>query len=125
MRFDKLTKIVLGVSAIVGTWAIYQIFANQQYLQGGVLLAYVGVVIFAMLKIQGPKNVMDSVAQKTIEEKVLDVIRERGQAKRHDLMVTTGLSRSSLGRLLDGMEKKRLIEQHGERKTSFYTLKMA
>jgi predicted transcriptional regulator len=56
------------------------------------------------------------------EEIILDVIRKKGQAKREDLLTATGMSKSSLGRLLDEMEARRLIVQVGERKASYYTL---
>lgn len=56
------------------------------------------------------------------EEIVLNVIHEKGQAKREDLLSATGMSKSSLGRLLDKMEEKGLITQIGDRKTSHYVL---
>ena len=41
---------------------------------------------------------------------------------KHDLLPVTGLSRSSLGRLLDQMEARGLIQQEGDRKASYYIL---
>lgn len=63
--------------------------------------------------------------QKTAQEIILETIRARGKAKRHDFLPKVGLSKSSLGRLLDQMESKGLIVQTGERKGSFYTLPKA
>jgi uncharacterized membrane protein len=57
------------------------------------------------------------------EEMILDVIRKKGRAKREDFLTATGMSKSSLGRLLDKMEDKGLIVQIGDRKASHYTLK--
>ena len=69
------------------------------------------------------KKIFQARAQKLEEETVLDVIRKKGQAKREDLLSATGMSKSSLGRLLDKMEEKGLIAQIGDRKASHYTLK--
>lgn len=33
-------KIILLFSSGMGIWSLYQIFVEQQYLQGGILLAY-------------------------------------------------------------------------------------
>lgn len=57
------------------------------------------------------------------EEVVLDLIRKNGRAKREDLLPVTGLSRSSLGRLLEQMEAAGQITQVGERKASYYVIK--
>lgn len=53
---------------------------------------------------------------------ILETIRTKGKAQRHDLLPKVGLSKSSLGRLLDQMEAKGLIRQEGERKASYYVL---
>lgn len=58
------------------------------------------------------------------EQRILDLIREKGQVKRGDLLPVTGLSRSTLGRMLDEMEKKGLVEQVGERKGAYYKIKI-
>ena len=55
---------------------------------------------------------------------ILDLIRTKGQAKREDLLPETKLSRSSLGRVLDRMEAKGMIEQVGERKGAHYRAKV-
>ena len=70
------------------------------------------------------ENRTDCVAGKTpsLEQTVLTILRQTGKAQRHDLLTPTGLSRSSLGRLLDRMEAKGLIRQEGERKASYYVL---
>ncbi len=56
------------------------------------------------------------------DETVLDVIRQKGQAKREELLFATGMSKSSLGRLLDKMETEGKIMQVGERKASHYII---
>ena len=61
-------------------------------------------------------------SDKTAQEIILDTIRTKGKAQRHDLLPQVGLSKSSLGRLLDQMEAKGLIRQEGSRKTSYYVL---
>lgn len=53
---------------------------------------------------------------------ILEIIKANGRAKRQDLLPQVGLSRSSLGRLLDQMEAKCLIRQEGVRKASYYVL---
>ena len=62
------------------------------------------------------------VSEQTAQEIILNAIRAKGTAKRHDLLPLVGLSRSSLGRLLDQMEAKGLIRQEGSRKASHYVL---
>lgn len=58
----------------------------------------------------------------TPEEIVLNAIRTKGKAQRLDLLPQVGISRSSLGRLLDQMEARGLIRQEGDRKVSYYVL---
>lgn len=55
-------------------------------------------------------------------EIVLKTIRTKGKVQRHDLLPQVGLSRSSLGRLLDQMEAQGLIRQIGDRKATYYVL---
>jgi len=50
MISNTMGKIIFSVSMGVGTWAVYQIFAEAQYLRGGILLAYVGLVICSQTK---------------------------------------------------------------------------
>ena len=56
------------------------------------------------------------------EEVILEVIRNKGQAKREDFLAASDMSKSSLGRLLDMMEAEGKIVQVGERKASYYVL---
>lgn len=42
--------------------------------------------------------------EETAQEIILNAIRAKGKAQRHDLLPQVGLSRSNLGRLLDQME---------------------
>ena len=69
-----------------------------------------------------PSGEQPGVSEKTAQEIILETIRTKGKAQRHDLLPHVGLSRSSLGRLLDQMEAKGLIRQEGDRKVSHYVL---
>jgi hypothetical protein len=63
------------------------------------------------------------VPQKSPEDTILEIIRTKGQAQRHDFLAVLNLSRTSLGRILDDMEKTGQIRQIGERKSAFYAFK--
>lgn len=69
-----------------------------------------------------PSDGQAGVSEKTPQEIILETIRTKGKAQRHDLLPQVGLSRSSLGRLLDQMEAKGLVRQEGKRKASYYVL---
>jgi uncharacterized membrane protein len=69
-----------------------------------------------------PSDGQPEVSEKTPQEIILETIRTKGKAQRHDLLPQVGLSRSSLGRILDQMEAKGLIRQEGDRKASHYVL---
>ena len=62
-------------------------------------------------------------SQRQPEEVIFEIIRTKGQAQRHDFLAALNLSRTSLGRILDDMEKTGQIRQIGERKSAFYALK--
>ena len=47
-------KTIFIISSGIGVWAIYKIFIEQEHLQGGVLLAYVGLVVFSMGRLFRP-----------------------------------------------------------------------
>ena len=70
-------------------------------------------------------NDQDSDTAKTDEEIILEIITQKGSAKRHDLLPHLDMSKSTLVRLLDEMEEKGQIVQIGERKASYYTLPAA
>jgi len=61
--------------------------------------------------------------QKPPEDIILEIIRTKGQAQRHDFLSVLKLSRTSLVRILDDMEKTGQIQQISERKSAFYALK--
>ncbi len=67
-------------------------------------------------------NYQDSDTAKTDEEIILEIITQKGTAKRHDLLPHLDMSKSTLVRLLDEMEEKGQIVQIGERKATYYTL---
>lgn len=71
---------------------------------------------------KSPSDGQSGVSEKTPQEIILEVIRTKEKAQRHDFLPQVGLSKSSLGRLLDQMEAKGLIRQEGERKASYYVL---
>ena len=120
---NDLTKVTLQVSGIFfGSKLSKKIFQVKK-----------GTVksVFSILKGEEgeiPKRETSQETKKPIEptrnpeEVVLDLIRKSGRAKREDLLPVTGMSRSSLGRLLDEMESRGRIRQIGERKGSYYVL---
>jgi uncharacterized membrane protein len=119
-----MKKTLIIVSVATGGWLVYDLVAAGRYWQNGILLGYIGLVIFAMTW-----EKKDRVAEATYKSKrdelegiILAIIREKGQARRHDFKPHVGLSRSSLARLLNEMEARGLIVQYGERKASYYTL---
>ena len=74
-------------------------------------------------KEEGEREIFGETADGEKEQIILDLIRKKGQAKREDLLPVTNLSRSALGRVLDQMEVKGLIEQVGKRKGAYYKIK--
>lgn len=88
---------------------------------GVLAIGYIGVAVWvnwvgggragmAQILVEGMKS----------EERILEVIRVRGKAQRGDLISVTGLPRTSLGRVLDEIEKAGKIRQVGDRKAAFY-----
>lgn len=69
---------------------VYDLFAAREFLKDGILLAYVGVVVFGMGRLLRPFGSRNDNAlahdEKQPEEIILSIIREKGQAKRVDLM---------------------------------------
>jgi len=91
------------------------------------ILAYVAVSVVTVWK---PANSQPQMTEGTGQESqqspeatILEIIRTKGQAQRHDFLAVLNLSRTSLGRILDEMEKTGQIRQIGERKSAFYALK--
>ena len=84
----------------------------------------VAVTCYLSLKDQSDIAINDQSTDvsKTDEEIILEIITQRGTAKRHDLLPHLDMSKSTLVRLLDEMEEKGQIVQIGERKASYYTL---
>ena len=66
-----------------------------------------------------------SKQEKTLsrEEKVLVYLKEHQEAKNSDFQQILGVSESTVRRILNKMESKRLIVQHGDKKATTYTLK--
>lgn len=62
------------------------------------------------------------VEDKEPEDIICAMIRSKGKAQRADLFEVAGMSRTSLGRLLDKMEKDGRIRQVGERKAAYYVV---
>lgn len=91
------------------------------------LIAYVAVVIFALIMDLKARPIMgvapaDKAETKKLEETILQIIRKKIRARRRDFLPHVKISKSTLVRLLDKMEKEGRIEQVGERKQSFYKL---
>lgn len=59
---------------------------------------------------------------KTAQEIILETIRTKGKAKRHDLLPLVKISKSTLVRLLDKMEVEGTLVQIGQKKAAFYML---
>lgn len=76
----------------------------------------------ATAKVEVPPTLPHDGRENKQEELVLDMIRKNGQVKREDILPALGISRSSVGRLLEKMEEKGLITQIGDRKASHYVL---
>jgi len=56
------------------------------------------------------------------EEMILQRIRDKGKVKRKEIMDALKLSDSSVGRILNEMERKKQIQQVGEYKDTYYVL---
>ncbi|OGQ58258.1 MAG: hypothetical protein A3I75_07795 [Deltaproteobacteria bacterium RIFCSPLOWO2_02_FULL_50_16] len=56
------------------------------------------------------------------EEKVLSYLKEHKEAKNNDFQQILGASESTVRRILNTMESKGLVEQHGDKKATTYTL---
>lgn len=134
MTFRHIRISILVVSVSIAIWLAYEVVAFGASPQSIILLLYIALVIVALflMPVQGPAQDEEaekverdsgvSGARKGPEEVVLNVIRQMGKVKRADLLPRVEMSKSSLVRLLDQMEKKGLIVQVGERKASFYTI---
>ena len=57
------------------------------------------------------------------ETVILEIIRSKGKAKRHDILPHLDISKATLVRILDKLEADGQVVQVGERKASYYTLK--
>ena len=58
----------------------------------------------------------------TREETILQRIKDHGKVTRKEMMETLELSDSSVGRILEGMEAKKQIQQVGDYKGTYYIL---
>lgn len=135
MKRVWLIRITLGLSGGVAGWLVFEIVRSGISGASVGLLAYATVVFvtcWAGLRTtsveagdqkrpaeEAPKTSEGS----TPEEIILNAIRTKGKAKRADLLPVVEMSKSSLVRLLDGMENKGLIVQVGDKKAAYYTLK--
>lgn len=120
---NDLTKVVLQVLGVFfGSKVSKKIFEGKREAVGSI------VSMFRKKEEKTPEEPGmavpngPAVVAGNAEEVVLNLIRKNGRAKRDDLLATTGMTRSSLGRLLDDMEQRGLITQVGERKASYYVL---
>ena len=69
-------------------------------------------------------SAQQEAAEKSVREIILEAIRAKGKAQRKDLLPLVTVSKSTLVRLLDQLEAEGLIEQIGERKASYYRVKV-
>lgn len=87
-------------------------------------LAYIAIAVVTNWQPTNSNGVTSlSDGHQSPEETILEIIRAKGQAQRHDFLAVLKLSRTSLGRVLDEMEEAGQIRQIGERKSAFYALK--
>ena len=138
MNLRRCLTIVTAIFTLALTaWSILEIIQHGATLWALAVLVYlalVGVTLWgrhdetaanaapAPLAPQAEGGGENGQTEKTAQEIILNAIRTKGKARRHDLLPQVGLSRSSLGRLLDQMEGKGLIRQEGERKSSYSVL---
>jgi len=120
---DDLTKVALQVLGIFfGSKVSKKVFDLKKGTVGSIVSIFKG----KEEKISGEKPItVEKGPTETAgnpEEVILNLIRKNGRAKREDLLPVTGMSRSSLGRLLEEMEARGQIRQIGERKWSYYVL---
>ena len=127
MEKNLLKKGLLVTSVGVVIWLTFQLCTSAEYLKNGLLLGYVAIVIFILVMDLKAKSVVDVAPSaqpetKEPEEIILQIIREKGRAKRGDLLPHVEISKSSLVRLMDEMESAGKVTQIGERKASYYIL---
>jgi len=123
-----LKPIHLTLSIIAGAATIFAVASSLAPLWLGIgICAYVVVSVVTVWKSANSKPTMmgatSQAPKKSPEAIILEIIRTKGQAQRHDFLSVLNLSRTSLGRILDDMEKTGQIQQIGERKSAFYALK--
>ena len=132
-----LTVVTAIFTLALMAWAIVEIIRNGVTLWLSAVLVYLVLVSVTVWLRRGetlatalsPPTTLQTEEQgesgqseKTAREIILETIRTKGKAQRHNLLPQIGLSRSNLGRLLDQMEAQGLIRQVGERKSSYYVL---
>jgi len=123
-----LKQIHLVLSVIAGVTTIFIIAKGLAPLWLGIgILVYVAVSVVTVWKSANSQPPITGATsqdpQKSPEDIILEIIHTKGQAQRHDFLAVLNLSRTSLGRILDDMEKTGQIQQIGERKPAFYTVK--
>ncbi len=67
--------------------------------------------------------VMTEAVEAAPQDVIVEIIKSKGQARRNDFLKALKMPKTSLGRVLDEMEKQEVIVQKGENKGSFYVLK--
>lgn len=130
MEKNRIKKGLLAISLGVAVWLVFQLCTSGEHLKNGLLLCYVASVIFMLvmeLKGKGAAGVssLSETETKEPQEIILQIIHEKGRAKRQDILPHLRMSKSTLVRLLDKMEEKGIIEQVRDRKGSYYRPKQA
>jgi hypothetical protein len=123
-----LKPIHVALSIIAGVATIFVMARGLAPLWLGIgFCVYVAVSAATVWKLANSQLPMTGStgqeSQKSPEDIILEIIRTKGQAQRHDFLAVLKLSRTSLGRVLDDMEKTGQIQQIGERKSACYALK--
>lgn len=115
-------KIFLVVSVVVAGLGITGVFTG--WMAWWIGLCVGGYVVWAGVVVwRAPLSEVAPVMEKREpEELVVAVIRARGRARRADFLAAMRISRATLGRVLDEMERAGRIRQVGERKSAYYVM---
>lgn len=126
-----LAKVSLWLTLSFAAWTIVEIANYGATFFTVALLLYLIVTVVVLWKLKDPQtkiiekivNVEVGSEAKEPEAVILEIIRLKGKAKRHDLLPHVDMSKSTLVRILDKLEVEGKVVQIGERKASYYTLK--
>ncbi len=128
-----LAKVSLGFTLIFIGWTIVALIQNGVTVFNSALLIYLIAMLVVLWKLKDPQiKIIEKIVKvegdpeenKEPEAVILEIIRLKGKAKRHDILPHLDISKSTLVRILDKLEAEGQVVQVGERKASYYTLKV-